>query len=70
MPNRVTRRKLERSPSDPFLYCCAKASGLRLKGKALEFFFSLLIRSRQRAENLFVWIIVLPTRHAQAGFGN
>jgi hypothetical protein len=38
-----------------------RTSGLGLKGKALELFFSLLIRSRQRAGNLFVWIIVLPT---------
>jgi hypothetical protein len=44
------------------------ASGLRLEGKALEFFFSLLIRSCQRAGNLFVRIAGLPARHAQAGF--
>jgi len=41
-------------PNHPFLSRRTRASGLRLKGKAFEFFFSLLIRPCQRAGNLFV----------------
>lgn len=42
------------------------SSKLRLKGEALKLLPFLLIRPRQCAENLFVRIVVLPARNAEA----
>jgi len=47
-----------------------RVAGIVIEGKAFGLVVALLIGSRQCAQDLFVWVSVLPAGHAQAKLGD